>query len=213
MQDFDKINAVDKMLVDFNAGSDIVFGVRSSRKKDSFFKRTTAVFFYKLMRHVGVDIVFNHSDYRLLSRRAVNALAEYKEVNLFLRGLVPLLGFPSSVVTYERGERFAGETKYPLRKMLSFAFEGITSFSIRPIRIISIVGLLSFLISIAMLIYFVVDHFTGGTVHGWASIIVSIWAIGGLQLLGIGIIGEYIGKVYLESKKRPHYIVESTVGL
>ena len=207
----DDINAIDEMLDRHTEGCDIVYGVRSKREKDGFFKRATAEGFYKIMRLMGVDIVFNHADYRLMSKRALAGLAEFKEVNLFLRGIVPMIGYKSAVVMYERGERFAGETKYPFRKMLSFAFEGATSLSVRPIRIISVIGLISFLISFAMLGYFIYDYFTGGTMPGWASTIVSIWAIGGLQLLAIGIIGEYIGKIYLEVKGRPRYIIEDEV--
>ena len=207
----DDIGAVDEMLAHYEQGSDIVYGVRSKRKKDSWFKRVTAEGFYKLMRLMGVDIVFNHADYRLMSKRALEGLAAFKEVNLFLRGIVPMIGYTSSKVLYERAERFAGETKYPLKKMLSFAFEGATSLSIRPIRMISVVGLLSFITSLAMLIYFIINYVMGGTAAGWASTVVSIWAIGGLQLLAIGTIGEYIGKIYLEVKERPRFIIESVV--
>ena len=204
----DDIEAVDAMLEEYAKGNDIVYGVRNKREKDSFFKRFTAEGFYKLMRLMGVDIVFNHADYRLMSKRALDGLEEFGEVNLFLRGLVPLIGFNSSKVYYERAERFAGETKYPLKKMLFFAFEGATSLSIRPIRMISTVGLLSFLTSFGFLIYSVIDFIRGGTVAGWASTMVSIWAIGGLQLLAIGVVGEYIGKIYLETKARPRYIIK-----
>ncbi|MCL2828477.1 MAG: glycosyltransferase family 2 protein [Oscillospiraceae bacterium] len=204
----DDIDAVDEMLEKFNQGFDIVYGVRSKRKKDSRFKRITAEGFYKLMGIMGVDIVFNHADYRLMSKRALEGLAEFKEVNLFLRGIVPMIGYPAATVLYERAERFAGETKYPLKKMLALAFEGTTSLTIRPIRMISVVGLLSFFVSIAMLIYFIIDYALGGTTAGWASTVVSIWAIGGLQLLAIGVVGEYIGKIYLEVKGRPRYIIE-----
>lgn len=204
----DDINAIDEMLKKFRQGFDIVYGVRSKRKKDSFFKRVTAEGFYKLMRTMGVDIVFNHADYRLMSKRALEGLSLFKEVNLFLRGIVPMIGYPTATVLYERAERFAGETKYPLKKMLAFAFEGITSLSTRPIRMIVAVGLIFFLTSVVILIYFIFDYFTGGTTPGWASTIVSIWAIGGLQILAIGIIGEYIGKIYLESKARPRFIIE-----
>ena len=205
----DDIDAVDAMLTEYHKGCDIVFGVRSSRKRDSFFKRRTAAAFYKLMGAIGVEIVPNHADYRLMSRRALIALEGFKEVNLFLRGLIPMVGYKTATVAYERGSRFAGKTKYPLNKMLAFAIEGITSLSIRPIRIISVIGLLSFLASMALLVYFFIDFLRGGTMPGWASTIVSIWAIGGLQLLAIGIIGEYIGKIYLEVKARPRYIIES----
>lgn len=207
----DDINAIDKMVEEYDAGSDIVYGVRSSRKKDTFFKRTTAQGFYKVMKSLGVDVVYNHADYRLMSRRALEGLAQYKEVNLFLRGIVPLIGYRYSTVEYERGERFAGESKYPLKKMLSFAFEGITSFSVKPIRIITAVGFFIFIISILALIYSVVVKFFGSTDTGWTSLICSIWMIGGIQLLSIGIIGEYIGKIYFETKARPKFIIEKEI--
>lgn len=204
----DDINAIDGFIEEYKKGYDVVYGVRNSRKKDTFFKKFTAEFFYKLMNHLGAEVVFNHADYRLLSERALQGLLEFKEVNLFLRGIVPMVGYKSSKVYYERNERFAGESKYPLKKMLAFATQGITSLSIKPIRMIISVGFMTVLISIAMLIYFLARYFTGHTVEGWTSLIVSIWALGGLQLLAIGIIGEYIGKVYLESKQRPRFIVE-----
>lgn len=204
----DDINAIDEMLDKYYAGCDIVYGVRSARTTDTWFKRTTAEGFYKVMEWLGAKVVFNHADYRLMSKRALEGLAQFKEVNLFLRGLVPLVGYPSDVVYYERHERFAGESKYPLKKMLSFAFEGITSLSTKPIRMIMTLGILIFLVSLCMLAYFFVRFLTGNTVAGWASLAVSVWALGGLQLLAIGVIGEYIGKVYLETKERPRYIVE-----
>ena len=204
----DDINAIDQMVDAYLTGNDIVYGIRSNRKKDSAFKRGTAQLFYKLMRHMGADIVYNHADFRLMSRRALDGLSQFKEVNLFLRGIVPMIGFKSTQVYYSRGERFAGKTKYPLKKMISFAFEGVSSLSIRPVRMISTVGAVMFLISIGILIYSLVQHFLGATVQGWTSLAVSMWAIGGLQLLAIGIIGEYIGKIYLESKQRPRFIVE-----
>ncbi len=206
----DDINAIDQMIDAYEKGSEVVYGVRSKRKKDSFFKRFTAQGFYKLLKSMGVEIVFNHADYRLLSNRAVKELLSFKEVNLFLRGIVPMIGFKSAKVYYERNERFAGKSKYPLKKMLAFAFEGITSLSVKPIRLISALGLICFLISIIMLIVFVAQYFIGITVSGWASLITSVWALGGLQLLGIGIIGEYIGKIYLETKQRPRFIIEQT---
>ena len=204
----DDINAIDEMVDKYLEGYDVVYGVRSSRKTDTAFKRSTALAFYKLMRLMGVDMVYNHADYRLMSRRALDGLEEFEEVNLFLRGIVPLIGYKSTQVEYERGERFAGESKYPLKKMLSFAFEGITSLSIKPIRMICTIGLLMFGVSLGILIYSIIRYFTGDTIRGWASIAVSIWAIGGLQLLAIGIIGEYIGKIYLETKHRPRFIIE-----
>ena len=205
----DDINAIDKMVDEYKNGYEVVYGVRSSRKKDTFFKRTTAQGFYKMMKAMGVETVYNHADYRLMSSRALNALAEFPEVNLFLRGLVPLVGFKSTSVTYERGVRFAGESKYPLKKMLAFAFEGITSMSIKPIRLICTLGLLIFFVSIAVLIYSVVRHLLGYTVVGWTFLNISIWLLGGLQLLAIGVIGEYIGKIYLETKHRPKFIIDT----
>lgn len=205
----DDIGAIEKFIDKFIEGYDIVYGVRSTRKKDTFFKRFTAEGFYKFMKVLGVDIVFNHADYRLMSKRALEELEKYQEVNLFLRGIVPQIGFNTTTIEYDRNERFAGESKYPLKKMLSFAIEGITSFSVKPIRLIASMGVTVFTISIVMLLYFFIQYFCGNTVSGWSSLIVSIWALGGLQLLSIGIIGEYIGKTYLETKGRPKYIIES----
>ena len=207
----DDINAVDAMVEQYRAGCDIVYGVRSSRKKDSFFKRFTAEGFYRLMNAMGAETVFNHADYRLMSRRALEGLAEFKEVNLFLRGIVPMIGYRTGTVEYERGERFAGESKYPLKKMLSFAMEGITSLSVKPIRMITGLGFLVFLVSIAMLIYSIVRWAMGETILGWASLICSVWAIGGLILLSLGVIGEYIGKVYLETKERPRFLIREVL--
>lgn len=204
----DDINAIDEMLEKYNEGCDVVYGVRNARETDTFFKKFTAEAFYKLMKALGSDIVFNHADYRLMSRRALDGLADFKEVNLFLRGVVPMVGYKSGKVYYARKERFAGESKYPLKKMLSFAWEGVTSLSTKPIKMITLLGAFIFLVSIIMLIYSLIRHFTGATEIGWTSTIVSIWALGGLQLLAIGIIGEYIGKVYLETKERPKFIVE-----
>ncbi len=204
----DDINAIDEMVDKYTEGYDVVYGVRSSRKQDTAFKRTTAQLFYRMMRAMGVELVYNHADFRLMSRRALDGLSEFREVNLFLRGIVPLVGYKHTTVEYERGERFAGESKYPLKKMIAFAFEGITSMSVKPIRMISTFGVLIFLISLVILAYSLVQHFIGNTVWGWTSLAVSIWAIGGLQLLAIGVIGEYIGKIYLETKERPRFIVE-----
>ena len=204
----DDINAIDEMIQKFKQGNDVVYGVRSARKTDTAFKRLTAEGFYKVMNALGAEVVFNHADYRLLSRRALDALEEYREVNLFLRGMVPLVGFPSDVVYYERSERFAGESKYPLKKMLAFAWQGITSLSIKPIKLITTLGILIFLVSLGMMAYFLMRHFTGQTVTGWSSIIVSLWAIGGLHMLSIGIVGEYVGKMYLETKRRPRFHAE-----
>ena len=203
----DDINAIDEMVQKFKEGNDIVYGVRSSRETDTFFKRTTAQGFYKVMDHLGVKTVYNHADFRLMSRRALEGLSEYREVNLFLRGIVPLIGYKSDVVYYERAERFAGESKYPLKKMLSFAGEGITSFSTKPMKMITWLGVTVFLVSIVMLIWSIVGFFLGTTEPGWASLMVSIWAIGGLLLLSVGIVGEYIGKIYLETKHRPRFRV------
>ena len=207
----DDINAVDGFLEKRAEGCDIVYGVRSSREKDTKFKRNTAQAYYKLLAALGVEITYNHADYRLMSRRAVDALAEFKEVNLFLRGMVPMLGFKSDIVTYVRNERQAGESKYPLKKMISFAVEGITSLSVKPIRFITALGISIFLVSVIMLIYFLMIHAMGRTVHGWTTTDVSVWALGGLQLLAIGIIGEYIGKIYLETKERPKFIIETNL--
>ena len=204
----DDIEVLDQFVQKYDEGCEIVYGVRSARKTDTFFKKFTAESFYKLLSHMGVEIVYNHADYRLMSRRALNELAGFKEVNLFLRGMVPLLGFKTGTVEYERHERFAGESKYPLKKMLAFAMDGITSLSVKPIRFISAMGILLFCISLVLLIYYVIGYFLGNTVQGWATLVVSIWGIGGLELLAIGIIGEYIGKIYLETKERPRYIVE-----
>lgn len=208
----DDINAMDAMLQKLQDGCDIVYGVRSDRETDTVFKRCTAQGYYKFMSGMGGELVYNHADYRLMSRRALDGLAEFGEVNLFLRGIVPMIGYRSDIVTYARKERPAGKSKYPLKKMLAFAWEGLTSLSIRPIRMITILGTLIFLVSIGMLIYSVIRHAMGATITGWTSLAVSIWAIGGLQLLAIGIIGEYIGKVYLETKSRPKYIIETYLG-
>ena len=207
----DDIHAVDAMVDKFHEGCDIVYGVRSSRARDSFFKRTTAEGFYRVMNFLGAETVFNHADYRLMSRRALEGLAQFREVNLFLRGIVPLIGYNAGYVAYERGERFAGESKYPLKKMLSFALEGITSLSTKPIRYITLLGFLVFLVSILMLAYSVVRWAHGDTVIGWASVICSVWAIGGLILLSLGVIGEYIGKIYLETKGRPRFLIREVL--
>lgn len=205
----DDINAIDAMMEKYAAGNDVVYGVRSDRKKDTFFKKATAEGFYKLMQAMGVETVFNHADFRLMSARALKGLAEFTEVNLFLRGMVPMVGFPSDVVYYERGERFAGESKYPLKKMLHFAAEGITSLSIKPIRLITSLGFFIFLVSIVTIIYSLVRYFTGHTIQGWTTTVLSVWAIGGLIMISLGVIGEYIGKIYLETKERPRYLVQT----
>ena len=207
----DDIDAIDAMLDSFERGSDIVYGVRSERKTDTFFKRFTAEGYYKILDKLGAKVVFNHADFRLMSKRAVECLAMFKERNIFLRGIVPMIGFKTDIVTYKRSEREAGESKYPLSKMLALAWEGITSLSIKPIRFVTTLGAVIFGLSVVMLIYSVVRFFMGATVSGWASLAVSIWAIGGLQLLAIGIVGEYIGKIYLETKNRPRFIVEDII--
>ena len=208
----DDINAIDGMIDKYIEGCDVVYGVRSARTTDTFFKRFTAEGFYKLMNMMGANIVFNHADFRLMSKRALEGFSEFKEVNLFLRGIVPMVGYKSDIVTYERAERFAGESKYPLKKMLAFAFEGITSLSTKPIKLITGIGFIIFGVSIIMVIYNIIRFFMGATVPGWASLAVSIWALGGIQLISIGLIGEYIGKIYLESKHRPRYIVEKFIN-
>ncbi|MBR4123569.1 MAG: glycosyltransferase family 2 protein [Clostridia bacterium] len=207
----DDINAVDEMLDEYYAGCDIVYGIRKKRQKDTFFKRFTAELFYRLMNFLGAETVFNHADYRLMSKRAIEGLAQFKEVNLFLRGIVTMIGYRTSSVYYEREERFAGESKYPLKKMISFALEGITSFSVKPIRFITLIGFLIFITSIIMIIYFIIRWFIGATVVGWASVACSVWAIGGLIMLSLGVLGEYIGKIYLEIKQRPKYIIEKVL--
>ena len=204
----DDINAIDEMIEKRADGCDIVYGVRSSRKKDTFFKRFTAQTYYKMLKVMGVDIKYNHADYRLMSKRAVEGLEKFKEVNLFLRGIVPMIGYKSDTVTYERNERVAGSSKYPLKKMMAFAFEGITSLSVKPIRFITFLGVFIFTISIILMIYFFTVWILGKTVTGWTTIVLSLWALGGLQLLAIGIVGEYIGKIYLETKERPKFIIE-----
>lgn len=204
----DGINVIDKMIEEYNKGKEIVYGVRSSRKKDSWFKRTTAEGFYKMMHLMGVEVVFNHADCRLMSKRALNELEKFDEVNLFLRGIVPLIGFDTSIVTYERNERLAGVSKYPLKKMLAFAWDGITSFSVKPLKMITTLGFIMLFISIIMIIYTIIVKILGNTVDGWAFIMLSIWFIGGVQLLSIGLIGEYVGKIYSETKHRPRYIIE-----
>ena len=207
----DDVNAIDVMIGKYSEGCQIVFGVRSSRVKDSFFKRFTAESFYTLLRFFSDDpksIIFNHADYRLMSKTALEALHEYGQVNLFLRGIVPTIGYKQGVVYYERKERIAGESKYPLTKMLALAFQGITSFSVKPMRIIFMGGVLIFFISIGMLVYFLFRYCTGHTIKGWTTLAISIWGIGGILQMSIGIVGEYIGKIYLETKRRPKYFIE-----
>ena len=207
----DDIDVIDRMIEKYRAGCEIVYGVRSNREKDSFFKRSTAQGFYRIMRFLGVELVYNHADFRLMGSKSLEALAEYGEVNLFLRGIVPLLGFNTGIEYYKRSGRLAGTSKYPLRKMLQFAFEGITSFSIKPVRLITLLGVLLFAVSIGMIIYFFIRYFSGYTVAGWASMACSLWGIGGLILFSIGVVGEYIGKIYLETKRRPRYHIERSL--
>ena len=203
----DDIDVIDKFVEEFYKGNDVVYGVRSSRETDTFFKRTTALGFYKFMNALGVDVVYNHADYRLMSKRALEGLSEFKEANLFLRGIVPLIGYKHTTVEYERHERFAGESKYPLKKMLNFAWDGITSFSIKPIRIITSLGFCIFIVSLIAIVYSFISKIMGNAEAGWTSITGSIWMIGGIQLLCLGVIGEYIGKIYTETKHRPRYII------
>lgn len=203
----DDIDVIDKFVAEYYSGSDVVYGVRSSRKTDTFFKRTTALGFYKFMNMLGADTVYNHADYRLMSKRALEGLSQFREVNLFLRGLVPLVGYKHSIVEYERHERFAGESKYPLMKMITFALDGITSLSIKPIRIVTGLGFFICFFSFIALIYSIVMKSMGNTVTGWTSLTLSIWMLGGIQLLSLGVIGEYIGKIYNETKQRPRFII------
>ena len=207
----DDVEAVDQMVDKFLEGVDIVYGVRSSRKKDSFFKRTTAEGFYRVMNALGAETVFNHADYRLMSKRALEGLEQFREVNLFLRGIVPMIGYRTDVVEYERGERFAGESKYPLKKMLSFAMEGVTSLSVKPLRMITGLGFLIFLVSLVMIVYNLARWAMGATVTGWASLACSLWALGGLILLAMGVVGEYVGKIYLETKGRPRFLIRQVL--
>lgn len=205
----DDIDALDQFVTKYREGCDVVYGVRNKRETDTWFKRTTAEGFYTLMKLLGVDVVFNHADYRLMSKRALEALSEYKEVNLFLRGIVPLIGYRSDYVYYDRHERFAGESKYPLKKMLSFALDGITSFSVKPLKLISNLGILISVLSIFGLLYALISYFAGWAVSGWTAIVCSIWLLGGLQMLCLGVVGGYIGKIYSEVKARPRFRVET----
>lgn len=208
----DDIGALDEFLREYENGCEIVYGVRNSRETDTAFKRGTARAFYKLMKSAGTDIVYDHADYRLMSRKALEALSEYGETNLFLRGIVPTLGFKTSCVYYDRKEREAGESKYPLRKMLEFAFEGITSFTVRPLRLISVIGLLFSVLSALGLAYALISYFSGAAVKGWTAIVCSVWLLGGVLMLCIGVLGEYIGRIYFEVKHRPRYIIDETAG-
>lgn len=204
----DDISVIRTFVAKFKEGNDIVYGVRDCRDTDTYFKRTTALGFYRFMDKIGIKLVPNHADFRLLSKRALSELFKYKETNLFLRGLIPLIGLKSTIVYYDRKERFAGESKYPLKKMLSFAFDGITSFSVTPIRFVTLIGFMSIIISAMAGGYSFLQAILGNTKSGWTSLMISIWFVGGLQLMGIGIIGEYIGKIYQEVKSRPKYSIE-----
>lgn len=204
----DDVKAIYEMVDKYYQGNDVVYGVRSSRQTDTFFKKNTALAFYSLMKKMGVQLVPNSADYRLMSKRAVLALLEYQERNLFLRGMVPLVGYQSSKVFYERKERFAGKSKYPLKKMVHFALDGITSFSTMPIKLIMNLGILIILISIILMIYTLIQKFNGGTVSGWSSLMISIWLLGGIQLLSLSVLGEYIGKIFTEVKRRPRFHIK-----
>lgn len=208
----DDIHAIDKFVAKYYEGYDIVYGVRNKRETDTFFKRNTALAFYKFQALMGVDAIYNHADYRLMSKRALEALEKFKEVNLFLRGIVPLIGYKYTTVTYDRNERFAGESKYPLKKMLAFALDGITSFSIKPIRFVTMIGFMIFTGSILVVLYSLIRKFLGFTISGWTFLACSIWVLGGIQLLGLGIIGEYIGKIYSEAKGRPRFIIADIIN-
>lgn len=204
----DDTGVLDQFVQKFTEGCDVVYGVRNKRDTDTWFKRTTAEGFYKVMKALGVDVVFNHADYRLMSKRALEGLEEYREVNLFLRGIVPLIGYRRDYVYYDRHERFAGESKYPLKKMISFALDGITSFSVKPLKLISSLGILISVLSVFGLLYALISYFAGWAVSGWTAIVCSIWLLGGLQMLCLGVVGGYIGKIYSEVKDRPRYRVE-----
>lgn len=207
----DDINAIDEMIDKYYEDAEIVYGVRNSRKKDTWFKRTTAQGFYKFMKFMGVDVVFNHADYRLTSKKVLEELEKYHEVNLFLRGIFPLVGFKTEIVYYNRNERFAGKSKYPLKKMLHFAWDGITSFSVKPIRMVLNIGIIMFIISLIILVYSLIVKLMGNTVSGWTFIVCSIWLVAGIQMLSIGLIGEYIGKIYSETKARPRYTIANII--
>ncbi|KAF0996410.1 glycosyltransferase family 2 protein [Geobacillus sp. TFV-3] len=209
----DDVEAIREFVQKYREGYDIVYGVRRSRKTDTWFKRTTAQAFYRFMQALGIELIYNHADFRLMSKRALDELSRYTEVNLFLRGLVPLVGFRSTCVFYDRHERWAGQSKYPLKKMLAFAFDGITSLSVAPIRAITLIGFLAFLISGAAGLYALIVKFLGHAESGWTSLMISVWFIGGLVLMSLGLIGEYIGKIYQEVKRRPRFAIEKTVQL
>ncbi len=208
----DDVAVIEEMIDKFHGGSDIVYGVRRERKTDTFFKRTTAQAFYRMMSLMGVKTVYNHADFRLMSKRAVEEFSKYKETNLFLRGMMPLIGYQTDSVFYDRKERAAGESKYPLKKMLALAFNGISSFSVKPISLILGLGVFIIIVSLLALLYALISYFTGHVVAGWTSLILSIWFLGGLQLLAIGMVGQYIGKIYIEVKQRPRYNIEKVLG-
>lgn len=207
----DDVTVIEQMIDKFHEGKDIVYGVRKERKTDTFFKRTTAQAFYKLMAVMGVKTVYNHADFRLMSKRAVEQFSKYKETNMFLRGMMPLIGYETDSVYYDRKERVAGESKYPLKKMLALAFNGISSFSVKPITMILGLGVFIIICSVLAAIYALVSYFTGQVVQGWTSLILSIWFLGGLQLIAIGLVGQYIGKIYMEVKQRPRYNIEKVL--
>lgn len=208
----DDLSVIESMVMEHAAGAEVVYGVRRSRRTDSFFKRNTALLYYSLMLKMGVDLVHDHADFRLLGRRAIESLRQYDEVNIFLRGIVPLIGFRSTTVSYDRQSRFAGSSKYPLRRMLAFAFEGLTSFSVVPLRLITVIGFLVSVFSFAMIMMIVYGSIANrALVPGWASSVVPVYFLGGIQLLSIGILGEYIAKIYMETKRRPRYFVEKVI--
>lgn len=209
----DDVNAIIEMVDYYNRGVDVVFGVRRERKTDTFFKKHTAQLFYKLMRTMGGEIVYNHADFRLMSKRSLKALVSFPERNLFLRGMVCMLGYSTASVYYNRKERFAGESKYPFKKMLNFALDGITSFSVKPLRLITTSGLVFMLVSFLAIIYALVEFISGDVIRGWTSLLISVWFIGGAILTAVGIIGEYVGKIYKEVKRRPRYLIEKEVNL
>lgn len=209
----DDVNAIVEMVDYYNQGIDVVFGVRRERKTDTFFKKHTAQLFYKLMRTMGGEVVYNHADFRLMSRRSLKGLVSFPERNLFLRGMVCMLGYPTASVYYDRKERFAGESKYPFTKMLNFALDGITSFSVKPLRLITTAGLLFMLVSFFAIIYALVEFIGGDVIRGWTSLLISVWFIGGAILTAVGVIGEYVGKIYKEVKRRPRYLIEKEVNL
>lgn len=204
----DDVAVIEEMIDKFHEGYDIVYGVRKERKTDTFFKRTTAQAFYRLMSLMGVKTIYNHADFRLMSKRAVEEFSKYKETNLFLRGMIPLIGYRTDSVYYDRKERVAGESKYPMKKMFALAFNGISSFSIKPIGLIMGAGIFIIILSILAAVYALVSYFTGHVVQGWTSLILSIWFLGGMQLIAIGLVGQYIGKIYIEVKNRPRYNIE-----